>query len=75
MTKAKALVLIHVAMLVAFTAACIGLSAMDAEGDAFVLAMLLIGGSAALGSSETVAYYAHRDENQRRQSHNPPPSG
>ena len=62
MTKTKALILIHAAMVSLVVAASIGLRLLDAKDDVLVAVILFIGCGAAFAVSEVVGHYARANE-------------
>jgi hypothetical protein len=66
MTETKALTLIFLTMLAVLTAVCFVLGAMDASGTAYAVAMVLVGGAAADGSSQVVMHYGPSRRRRRQ---------
>jgi len=66
MTEFRAHVLILAATLIVLGGACLGLATIDADGTAYAVAMVLIGGAGADTSSRVVMHYG---PSRRRRRH------
>jgi hypothetical protein len=57
MTEFRAHLLILAGTLIVLTGVCLGLAAIDADGTAYAVAMVLVGGAGADTSSRVVMHY------------------